>query len=236
MVSPWSIPLLISYGFVSLWAVITWFVMLVSMLLIILIILCGILILWSACISICLFTESKALLMSWLKIQISLLFSLASSAILLRICIGYWVLLPSSPAQLLEEKISWWRHILLILSEMMFMKIFLVVSKRAMGLVILMSPSQSFGLGMGYMLPFFQSFGIVSELRIVSKRCLRKVIPFFPRFLRAWYSMKEFPGALLFFFLWIAFLISSNWIGSVHSWYQDDFIWFLGLYWFFHSE
>ena len=86
--SPWSIPSSVSWAFVSPYAVITWFVWFVRVSMIMLVMVVGIFILFSNFFIMRELMESKALLMSWLKIQASLPFSLASSAILFRICIG----------------------------------------------------------------------------------------------------------------------------------------------------
>ena len=72
----------------SPYAVITWLVQFVRVSMIMLVIEVGIFILFSDFSIMRELMESKALLMSWLKIQASLPFSLASSAMLFRICIG----------------------------------------------------------------------------------------------------------------------------------------------------
>src|SRR6185436_13095148 len=114
---------------------------------IIFVIFSGIFILCSAFIKYLGFTESKALFMSWKSNHISLFFPFASSIRLSSVIIGYSVHPPGNPAQLFGEITFVSLITFVVLVVIIFVKIFLAVSIRVIGLTIFKFPSQSFGLG-----------------------------------------------------------------------------------------
>ena len=103
IVFPWSMPSSTWYVSVGPWAVMIKFSLLVVMSWMILQIGVGIRILCSALRSMSWLMESNALLMSWLKIQSSLLFFLVSSTILFRIWIGVFIKFSESLYNLVLE-------------------------------------------------------------------------------------------------------------------------------------
>src|SRR3954467_6624524 len=113
-----------------------------------------------AFVSMLMLMESYALLMSCKSNQHGLLNSRESSRMLLIIWIGSPVLPPGSPAQLSEESIECFVNVAAKWLLMILVKIFFPVSMSVMGLVMLMSCSQSFCLGMGYITPVFHCLGI----------------------------------------------------------------------------
>src|SRR3954462_13446369 len=115
-------------------------------------------------------------------------------------------------------------------------KIFLVVSSSVIGLVIFISPIQSFGFGIGYILPFFQSKGICSVVMILLKRVFKRSMLLSPRFCRSMYEISEGPNALFLFFSFITDLISAVSIGVMQFLYQAGLSTSLGSYCFCQSE
>src|SRR5205085_2516210 len=95
-----------------------------------------------------------------------LFFSWASSMMLLRMCMGCCVLFPGNPAQLLGARMLYLVKTLDNLLLRILVKIFQIVSKSAIGLVRLMSPCHSLGLGIGNISPLLQSLCVFPSVII----------------------------------------------------------------------
>lgn len=138
---------------------ITVFALFSKMLVIIFVIVLGIFIRCIANIRRGMWTESYALLISKLRIHACCLCCFASSMIDCKMWIGSCVLDPGSAAQLFGERIGCVANTDDSLSLMIFVKIFLTVSRSVMGCVMLMLCFQSRGLDIGYIVPSFHSVG-----------------------------------------------------------------------------
>ena len=112
----------------------------------------------------------------------------------------------------------------------MLMNSFLAVSSSVMGLVIFISPIQSFGFGMGYIVPCFQFKGMISVFRISLYIWFSRVRPLDPIFLYAMYGIVEGPGALAFLFCLREVRISSMVISVVLWLYHSGSMFSFGMY------
>src|SRR4051812_43859204 len=172
-----------------------------------------------AFVNILIFMESYALLMSCDSIQHGLLNSRESSRMLFMIWMGSLVLPPGNPAQLNGESIERFVSVLARRLLSIFVKTFFPVSMSVMGLVMLMSCSQSFCLGMGYIKPMLHCFGISPVARILLKMLVRISSAVFPKCLKRSYLIPDLPGADSFFIFRRVFWISVVVIGCKQLWY-----------------
>src|ERR1051325_5675736 len=98
---------------------------------------------------------------------------------------GSCVLHPGRAAQLRGDRICLSMKTCANLLVMHFVKIFRHVSSSVIGLVIWRLFSHAFGLGIGYMLPFFHSIGDFPDVRILLKSEIRYLSAVGPNFLNA---------------------------------------------------
>jgi hypothetical protein len=103
-------------------------------------------------------------------------------------------------------------------------KIFLIVSRSVIGLVILILFSQAVVFGMGYIDPLRYSVGIVPVCNISLKMVVIYSIVLGPSFLIAIYGICEGPGAELLCLELITLEISSMINGLIIGLYQEDLI------------
>jgi len=172
----------------------------------------------SLCMSVCRLTVSKALDMS--RAIASVLcggFCLLNPAVI--------VLLMICNAVVVEccfLKPCWWSFSVMLsvmYGSIVFSSVFAIGDSSAIGLYDVPSEWSLFGLGMGIILATFQMFGIVLVFRAVLKMCVRSVMASGPKCLRCLMLMSSGPVELLFGECFIAVVICSFVIvmGSVCS-------------------
>ena len=150
-------------------------------------------------------------------------------------CIGSCVLLCGRAAQLSGERILFVVSIFASLLLMHFVKIFQHVSRSVMGLVMFMLCSQSFGLGIGYIVPWLHSFGVKPVVKMALKRSQRYFIDVVPSFLKTIYGIPEGPAAEKEFIFRIVSVISFGVKGVVVSLYHSGLMCSFGSNSFSHS-
>src|SRR5438552_9576929 len=134
---------------------------------------------------------------------------------------GSCVLLPGSAAQLSSDRIGCDIRIEFSLLVKHLVKIFLIVSRSVMGLVMLILFSQAVVFGMGYIDPLHHSVEIAPVCSISLNMVVIYSIVLGPSFLIAIYGICERPGAELLCLELITFDISSMVNGLIIGSYQE---------------